>query len=52
MMASMPMPHHPRRMMALVGPVIGIVSGLIIGLLAVAAGKLFAPRAAPPVSSP
>src|SRR5215471_20683429 len=34
MMKSMPMPSSPRLMMALVGPVVGGISGTIIGLLA------------------
>lgn len=40
MMASMPLPDSPRLMMALVGPVIGLVSGLVLGLFAVVASKL------------
>src|SRR5262245_5626954 len=40
MMASMPMPDSPRLMMALTGPVIGALSGLILGLFAFIAGKV------------
>jgi hypothetical protein len=40
MMRSMPLPDSPRAMMALMGPVIGIVSGVVLGLLALAAGKV------------
>ena len=40
MMASMPMPEHPRRMMLLVGPFFGVLSGLILGLFSFVAGKL------------
>jgi hypothetical protein len=40
MMSSMPLPDHPRVMMALVGPVIGLVSGVVLGLFAVIARKL------------
>lgn len=40
MMNSMPMPDSPRLMMALTGPVVGVVSGVIIGLLCVLAGKV------------
>ena len=47
MMTSMPMPDSPRLMMAMVGPVIGVVSGLVIGLLSVVAAKLVA-RPTPP----
>jgi hypothetical protein len=46
MMHSMPMPDSPRLMMAVVGPVIGIVSGAVIGLLAVIAAKLVRRRPA------
>jgi hypothetical protein len=48
MMTSMPLPHSPRLMMSLVGPVIGVVSGVVIGLLALAARRFF-PGATPPV---
>lgn len=34
MMSSMPLPNSPRIMMTLVGPLIGVASGAIIGLLA------------------
>ena len=40
MMASMPLPDSPRVMMALVGPVVGFASGIVLGLFAVVAGKL------------
>ena len=43
MMSSMPLPDFPRLMMALVGPVIGVVSGLVIGAFAVLAAKIVAP---------
>src|SRR5262245_21820593 len=49
MMSSMPMPDSPRLMMMLVGPVIGAVSGAVIGLLAVVAGRLLGRR---PVTIP
>jgi hypothetical protein len=44
MMGSMPLPDSPRLMMACVGPIIGMISGLIIGMLAYVAGKLVKPR--------
>jgi hypothetical protein len=44
MMNSMPAQTSPKLMMAIVGPVIGLVSGAIIGLFAVIAGKLIKPR--------
>ena len=40
MMTSMPLPGSPRLMMALTGPVIGLVSGLVLGLFAMVAGRL------------
>jgi hypothetical protein len=49
MMSSMPVPDSPRLMMACVGPIIGIISGAIIGLLAAVAGKLFKPQVNIPV---
>ena len=41
MMASGPFASSPRLMMAITGPVFGIVSGLVLGLFAFVAGKLF-----------
>ena len=43
MMSSMPLPTHPRLMMACVGPIVGVISGLIIGLLAFVVGKIVKP---------
>ncbi|HEY3743520.1 MAG TPA: hypothetical protein VGL53_26930 [Bryobacteraceae bacterium] len=40
MMASMPMPDHPRLMMALVGTLVGIISGVVIGILSICAVKV------------
>ncbi|MEC5142470.1 hypothetical protein [Chitinophaga sp. 212800010-3] len=40
MMAKMPMPDSPRLMMAMTGPVVGIVSGLVLGLFAFVASKI------------
>lgn len=40
MMSSMPMPTHPRLMMALTGPVIGLMSGIVLGIFAVVAIRL------------
>jgi hypothetical protein len=34
----------PRLMMALFGPVIGVISGIVIGVFALIAGKMFKPR--------
>ena len=42
MMSTMPMPTHPRLMMALTGPVIGLISGVVLGVFAVVATKLVA----------
>jgi hypothetical protein len=44
MMSSMPLPDSPRLMMACAGPIVGVISGGIIGLLAFVAGKLFKPQ--------
>lgn len=38
--AGMPMPDSPRLMMLVVGPVIGILSGVVLGLTALVAGKI------------
>ena len=51
MMKSMPLPDSPRLMMALIGPLIGILSGLVLGLFSVVAGKLVAARAKPSLSN-
>jgi hypothetical protein len=40
MMQSMPLPASPRLMMALTGPVVGLISGVVLGLFALVAGKL------------
>jgi len=47
MMASMPLPTHPRVMMLITGPVIGLVSGIVLGLFAIVARKLVSSREAP-----
>jgi len=44
MMSSMRLPDSPRLMMACVGPIVGIISGAIISLLAYVAGKLVKPQ--------
>jgi hypothetical protein len=40
MSARMPLPDHPRLMMALTGPVFGVISGLVLGLFSFLAGKI------------
>ena len=47
MMSSMPMPDAPRLMMIVMGPVIGVVSGLVLGLFAFIASKFVSTRAKP-----
>lgn len=39
MMKSMPLPDAPRLMMAATGPVVGLVSGIVIGLFAFVASR-------------
>lgn len=51
MMASMPMANHPRLLMLCTGPIIGLVSGVVLGLFAVVASKLTGARQRPVVSS-
>lgn len=46
MLSTMPMPKHPRMMMAFTGPVVGIISGLVLGLFAFVASKIWKPRVA------
>jgi hypothetical protein len=40
MLQSAALPFRPRMMMAIVGPVVGLLSGVILGLFALVAGKL------------
>jgi hypothetical protein len=40
MSARMPLPDHPQLMMVLTGPVIGALSGLVLGLFSFIAGKI------------
>ena len=40
MLKQMPMPDSPRLMMLITGPVIGIISGLVLGLFAFIASKI------------
>jgi hypothetical protein len=49
MMTSMPMYRHPRLLMLLTGPVIGLVSGCVLGIFAVIAVKLLGARTRPPL---
>jgi hypothetical protein len=46
MMKSMPLPDSPRVMMMLTGPVIGVISGIVLGLFALIASWLVRRRAA------
>jgi hypothetical protein len=47
MMRSMPLPDSPRLMMLLMGPLIGVISGIVLGLFARVAGKLVKPAPRP-----
>ena len=40
MMTKMPMPDSPRLMMLMTGPIIGLVSGIVLGLFAFIASKI------------
>ncbi|MGB2868653.1 MAG: hypothetical protein WBD36_09390 [Bacteroidota bacterium] len=44
MMTRMPLPDSPRTMMIITGPIIGVVSGLVLGLFCLVAGKLVAKK--------
>jgi hypothetical protein len=46
MMKSMPLPGWPRLMMVVTGPVVGIMSGILIGALALIAGHFMKPAGA------
>ena len=46
-MQSRPLPVSPRVVMALVGPIFGLVSGVVLGLFALIAGKLIKSPPAP-----
>jgi hypothetical protein len=50
MMTKMPMPDSPRLMMLMTGPLVGVVSGLVLGLFAFVAAKILKrpPKASPP----
>jgi len=52
MMSSGPMATHPRVMMAVTGPVIGLISGIVLGVFAVVATKLVAGGKARVASTP
>ena len=40
MMTTMPMPEYPRLMMLMTGPVVGIISGIVLGLFSFVASKI------------
>jgi hypothetical protein len=44
MMDATPFAGYPRLMMALTGPIVGVVSGLVLGLFAFVAAKLVGPK--------
>ena len=47
MSSNMPITGHPRLMMAITGPIIGILSGLILGLFSFIASKLVKKKSIP-----
>ncbi len=40
MMSKMPLSNHPRIMMLITGPIVGVISGLVLGLFAFIASKI------------
>lgn len=50
-MKFMPLVDAPKLMMAIMGPVVGLISGIIIGLFALGAGKLIKRPLAPTVKT-
>jgi hypothetical protein len=46
MMKSMPVPDSPRLMMLMTGPIIGVISGIVLGLFAFIASKIVKPAGA------
>jgi hypothetical protein len=48
MMKTMTVPIPPRLLMACVGPIVGVVSGVIIGLFAVVVGLIARPKSSAP----
>ena len=44
MMTRMPLPDSPRTMMIITGPIIGVISGLVLGLFSLIASKLVAKK--------
>lgn len=44
MNANMPLQNHPRLLMLITGPLIGVGSGLVLGLFAFVAGKLISKK--------
>ena len=51
MMASMPLATHPRVMMLITGPVVGVLSGLVLGVFAIVASKLVRPAPSRPAQT-
>lgn len=45
MVKNMPMPDSPRLMMLMTGPVVGVISGIVLGLFAWIASKIVKPTA-------
>jgi hypothetical protein len=51
MLNSMPLANAPRLMMAITGPLVGLVSGIVIGLLALGVGELIKRQLVPTIKT-
>jgi len=52
MLRKMPMPESPRLMMTVTGPVVGVASGIVLGLFALVAAKILSQRGQAAAAAP